>query len=116
MALALISTTVVGAPVRLNLEGRRLQANPDSHHRPLAQSIYISDSEECPAKVASGSSLEIPENCRYLRGLYRYIYQPQDNESRKQIFVGFAVHYGPKGGHALLVNDSVELDETAFQP
>ena len=116
MALALFTCSLaVAAPANVRLDGRKVTATPDSQHKPLAQAVYIAETEECTARVTSAREIEVPETCGYLRGLYRYIYLDGE-EGRKQAFVGFAVHHGAKGAKTILVNPHVELEETAFQP
>lgn len=102
-----------GATARVSFEGGTLKGFADSAHKPLAQAVYIADSEGCAARVASSTTLDIPENCKYLRGLYRYIFQPEGAE-RRQVLIGFAVHRGPNGARTFLVNDTVDISENAF--
>jgi len=116
LALALFPFLAFASPAQVRFEGRKVTASADSQHKPLAQAVYISESEDCSARVTSSREIEVPENCGYLRGLYRYVVLPEGETSRKQIFVGFAVHHASKGARTLLVNPAVELDETMFAP
>jgi len=116
LSLTLFFCSLAGAsPANVRLEGTKVIALPDSDHKPVAQSVYVAETEDCSAKVVSSREIVVSENCGYVRGLYRYVFDAGE-AGRKQALVGFGVHHGGKGARTLLVNPTIELEETAFQP
>lgn len=96
--------------------GKRVTGKPAADHRPLAQSIHIGETEECSVKSVGSTALEVSERCKYLRGLYRYIYVPEGHTARHQILVGFSLMRSSAISHIVLAESPVEIEETQLTP
>lgn len=98
--------------------GRRVVGVPDTEHKPLGQNIQILEQNACNAKVIARNVLDVPDDCRFVHGLYRYIYLPKGTSTRHQVLIDFSLYRSGKSSHTFMVNEPLVVDEisTPFLP
>jgi hypothetical protein len=116
--LGLFTTAVLALPSHssptVQYNGRRVVGVPSKQHNPTGQSIELLETEDCDAKAVSNSSIEVSENCKYLHGIYRYIYVPGGEKIRHQVLMDFSLSKSGGKNHSFLVNEPMEIDETSI--
>src|SRR5215469_1846979 len=88
---------------KIDLQGKSLTASPDNA-RVQGQNIEILESTDCAAKVSGNRGIQLPDQCGYLHGLYRYIYLPENSTVKHQVLTDFAVERTKDGRYALMEN------------
>lgn len=111
LLVLVLGLSSVSTNAAIKLEGRRITASPDKKESILGQRIEVLDAVDCKTVEKSSPSMDLPENCAYLHGLYRYIYVPKGEKKKHQVLADFAVTRNGAKGFSLLVNDSIEFDE-----
>ena len=95
--------------------GKRITGMPAKQHSAQGQNIEVIETEECNSKVASHNSIEVSENCKFLHGVYRYIFTPRGEEVRHQVFIDFSLSKSGGKNHSFLVNEPLEIDENSVR-
>ncbi len=85
----------------------RVTGLPAKGHRVHEQHIDVIQTENCAAAGHSGATLQVPESCGFLRGLYRYTFQEEGTPGEHEIIFEFDVtRHG--NGHVFLLAAPIE--------
>lgn len=94
----------------ITFERNKIQAVTPKGLPVEGQNIEILSSVGCEGKVESRSSIQIPANCGYLHGLYRFIFVSKEMGYKQQILTDFSVTRGKNGSQTFLVGEPIEVD------
>jgi len=105
----LVGATTLDDLADVKWDGQHIVATPGTDQTASTQSIAILQSEQCPHRSLSETSVEVKGACHYLSGIYRYTYQPPGKESPHRVAVGFALIRGGTNSHAFIVSMPLDL-------
>lgn len=116
LAFALASAWAEGPwTPSVTLRGAEVYGRPAKQQKVSKETIEVVESEGCDASVRTSARLRVSERCRFLRGLYRYLYLPAEGSAPRQVLIEFSVTRNG-GAFALLVQEPVEIDESGLAP
>jgi hypothetical protein len=97
---------------KIEFRPKSISFSPAKGH-PLASQakIEVIETEDCDAKIQSANLLQVSDNCEFLRGYYRYSYQPIGSEKRVSVLSEFFVRQTSSKSYIRLTNSPVYIFE-----
>lgn len=122
MGNKILALVLVGFPLNLlaskpwtptiDFRSQSIIFNPAKGHPSVSQAkIEVIETEGCDVKIQSSNALQMPNSCEFLRGYYRYSYQPIGFERRVSVLSEFLVRQTSPKSYIRLTNSPVFIYE-----
>jgi hypothetical protein len=85
-----------------------LKAVASHLHEPLKERIEVLEAENCDSSAISKNELRISDQCRYLSGMYRYLFAPKSGSPLHEMILPFSITRSNPTSHALVVEQGIE--------
>ncbi len=95
-------------------QGNKISATTPKGLPVEGQNIEILSSVDCATKIDSKASIQVPANCAYLHGLYRFVFVSKEIGYKQQILTDFSLTRGKNGAQTFLVGESMDINEKRF--